>query len=113
MRGDAVFMLSSHVQRLATSANLMVDADTRVRSSSSSWEQQQQQLGAAAAAAALRTGLSAAALQQQLQHQHCSSVVSANKFELFTHIGTEQQTAARGTNSMFSCHTGRTQCPIM
>ncbi|WIA18133.1 hypothetical protein OEZ85_009609 [Tetradesmus obliquus] len=29
MRGDLVFMLSSHVQRLATSANLMVDADAR------------------------------------------------------------------------------------
>jgi hypothetical protein len=36
MRGDLVFMLSSHVQRLATSANLMADADTRVRHSSSS-----------------------------------------------------------------------------
>lgn len=30
MRGDMVFMLSSHVQRLATSANLMADADERV-----------------------------------------------------------------------------------
>ncbi|KAF6258830.1 aminotransferase [Scenedesmus sp. NREL 46B-D3] len=29
MRGDLVFMLSSHVQRLATSANLMMDADAR------------------------------------------------------------------------------------
>eukprot|EP00878_Enallax_costatus_P014182 GHUV01014834.1.p1 GENE.GHUV01014834.1~~GHUV01014834.1.p1 ORF type:complete len:311 (+),score=57.25 GHUV01014834.1:151-1083(+) len=29
LNGDLVFMLSSHVQRLATSANLMVDADIR------------------------------------------------------------------------------------
>lgn len=32
MNGDLVFMLSSHIQRLATSANLMMDADARVSS---------------------------------------------------------------------------------
>lgn len=30
MQGSLVFKLSSHIQRLATSANLMIDADMRV-----------------------------------------------------------------------------------
>lgn len=33
VRGNLVFKLSSHIQRLATSANLMMDADMRVSQS--------------------------------------------------------------------------------
>jgi hypothetical protein len=36
VQGNLVFKLSSHIQRLATSANLMIDADMRVSQSVSS-----------------------------------------------------------------------------